>query len=116
VRRHRLIMSELMMRAQIGVQKSTRKWVILGTRKKWCFWRGRRKRGKWGNGLEQGDGHGVKKFLGDKHGVVEWDGFKFMSNKFLNGLWGRDFGGDFGRAILVGFGSGGEEWCGTEMM
>ncbi len=67
--------------------------------------------GKWDNGVEQGDGHGVKKFLRDRRGVAEWDGFEFMTNKFLNGLWGRDFGGVFGGVFFEWFWSGGEEWC-----
>jgi hypothetical protein len=49
--------------------------------------------------------------------VVEWDGFNFKTNKFLNGLWGRNFGGDLGGVFWSGFWSGGKEWCaGREMM
>ncbi len=35
--------------------------------------------------------------------MVEWDGFNFKTNKFLNGLWGRDFGGDFEGVFLEWF-------------
>ncbi len=47
--------------------------------------------GNWDNGVEQGDGHGVKKFLRDRRGVAEWDGLNFKTNKFLNGLCGKGF-------------------------
>ena len=34
-----------------------------------------------------------EKIFWDKRGVVEWDGFNFKTNKFLNGLWDGIFEG-----------------------
>ena len=42
--------------------------------------------------------------------------FVFMTNKFLNGLWRRDFGGNFGGVFLGRFGSGGVEWAEARKM
>ncbi len=42
---------------------------------------------------------------------MERDGSNSKKNKFLNGLWGRDFGGDLDGVFWSGFWSGGEEWC-----
>ncbi len=42
--------------------------------------------------------------------MVEWDGFNFKTNKFLNGLWGRNFGGDLGGRFWSVFGVA-AEWC-----
>ncbi len=71
MRRHRLIMSGLMMRAQIGVQKSTGKirgnWGV----KKGCF-EGSAEEGKMGERVGAGDGRDVKKFLGTS--VAWWSG------------------------------------------
>ncbi len=77
------IMSGLMMRAQIGVQKSTGKIRGNWRAKKGCFWRVGGDVEKWDNGVEQGDGDGVKKFLRDRHGVAEWDGLIFQTNKIF---------------------------------
>jgi hypothetical protein len=39
-----------------------------------------------------------------------------MTNKFLNGLWGRGFGGVFWDVFLEWFGSGGVEYAGARKM
>ena len=62
--------------------------------------------GKWDNGVEQGNEHGVKKFLRDRCGVAEWDGLNFKTNKFLNGLGSEGFWMDFGGTFF----GGGLEW------
>ncbi len=118
MRRHRLIMSGLMMRAQNrSAEKHRKKQGKLGVSKRGVF-EGSAEEGKNG-GMEwsKGDGRDVKKFLGTSVAWWEWNRFNFKTNKFLNGLWGRDFGGDLGGVFWSGFWSVGEEWCvGREMM
>ncbi len=71
------IMSGLMITHKSECRKAQEKSGEMGGVKKGGFWRGRRRGQKWGNGLEQGGRRGVKKFLGDEHGEVEWGGVKF---------------------------------------
>ncbi len=68
---------------KIGVQKSTGKIREIGGVKKGCFLRGRRRGQKWGNGLEQGEGRGVKKFLRGVRGVVEWGRIEVQSKQIF---------------------------------
>ncbi len=98
-------MSGLMMRAQIGVQKSTGKIRGNWGCQKGVFLEGRRDAGKWDNGVEQGGAQWSEKIFKRQ----AWRGgvgrINFQEIKFLNGLWGRDFGGVFGGVFLEWFGA-----------
>ncbi len=83
MQRHRLIMSVLMMRAQIGVQKSTGKIRGNWGRQKGVFLEGSAERAKMGEWVgARRRAWSEKIFHGHGFGVLEWNGLNFKRTNF----------------------------------